>query len=167
MYFFHHLIGHSYLSQPLSARKRARMSQSDLRAFTDPKSFASIVSRRDDITLSSSNNVRKRSFQKFKHRKFPNDLVSESKLFCHESPTPRVFKPQNLTPSAHTILFRQRFDGHIRKESTEAPSCQFGTISGGWQLFPGALKMDLKNNGSLVNSRASEPGEHFTRFPTH
>ena len=140
MYFFHHLIGHSYLSQPFSARKRARMSQSDLRAFTDPKSFASIVSRRDDITLSSSNNVRKRSFQKFKHRKFPNDLVSElvSKLFCHESPTPRVFKPQNLTPSAHTILFSQRFDGHIRKESTEAPSCQFGTISGGWQLFPGA-----------------------------
>ena len=40
-----------------------------------------------------------------------------------------------------------------------------GTISGGWQLFPGALKMDLKNNGSLVNSRSSEPGEHFKRFP--
>ena len=41
------------------------------------------------------------------------------------------------------------------------------TLAGAWQLFPGALKMDLKNNGSLVNSRASEPGEHFTRFPTH
>ena len=33
------------------------------------------------------------------------------------------------------------------------------TLSGGWQLFPGALKMDLKNNGSLVNSRPQEPGE--------
>ena len=39
-----------------------------------------------------------------------------------------------------------------------------GTIPGEWQLFPGALKMDLKNNGSLVNSRSQEPGENFTRL---
>jgi len=41
-----------------------------------------------------------------------------------------------------------------------------GTIPGGWQLFPGALKMDLKNNGSLVNSRSQEPGEIFKRLLT-
>ena len=35
------------------------------------------------------------------------------------------------------------------------------TIRGGWQLFPGALKIDLKNNGSLVNSRPQEPGKDF------
>ena len=39
------------------------------------------------------------------------------------------------------------------------------TLAGAWQLFPGALKMDLKNNGSLVNSRPQEPGEDFILSP--
>ena len=31
--------------------------------------------------------------------------------------------------------------------------------NGEWQLFPDALKLDLKDNGSLLNSWSNEPGE--------